>query len=153
MPTTIGMSIGWVVLPSNLVPKMSAIYAQTSPHPLNLNGRILEIMLRKGIYDEFLRQLFPKFESRRVEVCRLLSEHLSDYASWSTDRIVFWIKLDDNIDTLKLFRINKNLIILSGIIFDKKFEQYIFILPYAVSDNDLKASIEQLAGLIKRCIK
>ncbi len=89
MPVTIGMSIGWTVVPENLVPKISAVMAQTSPYPFTLNGRLLEIMLTRGLYVDFLKELFPKFEKRRLMTEAMLKKYFSPYASWGGEASLF----------------------------------------------------------------
>ena len=110
-------------------------------------------MITSGLYDEFIAQLYPKFIARMELTDKLLNKYLSDYAERSSDKIVFWIKFYNNINVIKFLLINQEVSVIPGFMMSKKFANCIFILPYAVDDEELENGIKIISEKIKQCIK
>lgn len=153
MPFTNGFNIGWMHVPEQLISKIAGCELQVNPYPNALNHKIFEIMITSGLYDEFIAQLYPKFIARMELTDKLLNKYLSDYAEWSSDKIVFWIKFYNNINVIKFLLINQEVSVIPGFMMSKKFANFIFILPYAVDDEELENGIKIISEKIKQCIK
>lgn len=153
MPFTNGFNIGWIHVPEQLINKIAGCELQVNPYANALNHKIFEIMLTSGLYDEFITQLYPKFIARMELTNQLLRKYLSEYAEWSSNKIVFWIKFYDNVNVIKLLLLNQEVSVIPGFMMGKKFANCIFILPYGVTDEDLETGIKIISEKIKQCIK
>jgi 2-aminoadipate transaminase len=101
---TPSLRVGWLVVPEDLIPKLSAVKEASDIDTNTFTQRLISRFLEQEEIETHLSMLRQEYCVRRDTMAQALREHFPEAAKWliPDQGIFFWVELPHRIDTLTL---------------------------------------------------
>jgi len=98
--------LGWIVAPSALMPKITALRESFDLESSTLNQRAVTEFLNRNLMDLHFEKLIPAYRGRCQAMNAALKENLGDIATWMEPEggIFLWVTLPEQLNTATMFR-------------------------------------------------
>jgi 2-aminoadipate transaminase len=101
---TPSLRVGWLVVPEELIPKLSAVKEASDIDTNTFTQRLISRFLEQEEIETHLSMLRHEYCLRRDAMAQALREHFPEAARWLIpgQGVFFWVELPHRIDTLDL---------------------------------------------------
>ncbi len=101
---TPSLRVGWLVVPEDLIPKLSAVKEASDIDTNTFTQRLISCFLEQEEIETHLSMLRHEYRARRDAMAQALREHFPEAAKWliPDQGVFFWVELPHRIDTLAL---------------------------------------------------
>lgn len=101
-----GLRVGWLVVPSSLVPALSVAKESTDINAVTISQRIISHFIASGHLPSQLEQIRSTYELRRNAMVTALNEHMPSGCHYSIPQSGFfiWVELPEGSDATALLR-------------------------------------------------
>lgn len=149
-----GLHIGFLASPAALNRRIAKVKQLADLSSSGLTQRVLDLYLRKNIWDTHLKNLRSVYASRFEFTRELLKKHLPPSVSWQSPigGLSFWLKMPPGISSRDIIYAaeNKGLLLTDGNAFfpETHSENYLRISFATLAPSEIKKGVDILTDII-----
>ena len=150
-----GLHIGFLVTPTSSNKRIAKVKRLVDLSSSGLSQRVLDLYLRKKLWDTHLRKIRSIYSQRFEFTIRLLKKHLPDLINWQIPLggLSFWLQLPDNISCKELITIAKSRGLLltdcREFFLSKSCDNYLRLSFSLLSPQEIEKGIHILSDVLK----